>query len=168
MEHNLAWVCSQTMSSVWIYRLLQGHMTANSDAGARRWSTCLNVVQCISVSSLSSRFTARPCYILLSLTVIGNPHQSRRSLQTSQVWEMLEVSLRNEVTLIPPSAVYTPSLIASFSSGSVFFIITSNTPLSTSTLAKCQLPCQVKIVTLCMQGQTIRISCCCCRRCLNY
>lgn len=81
---------------------------------------------------------------------------------------MLEVSLRNEVTLIPPSAVYTPSLIASFSSGSVFFIITSNTPLSTSTLAKCQLPCQVKIVTLCMQGQTIRISCCCCRRCLNY
>lgn len=61
-----------------------------------------------------------------------------------------------------------PSLIASFSSGSVFFIITSNTPLSTSTLAKCQLPCQVKIVTLCMQGQTIRISCCCCRRCLNY
>lgn len=32
-----------------------------------------------------------------------------------------------------------PSLIASFSTGSVFFIITSNTPLSTSTLAKCQL-----------------------------
>lgn len=33
-----------------------------------------------------------------------------------------------------------PTLIASFSCGSVFFIITSNTPLSTSTLAKCQLP----------------------------
>lgn len=32
------------------------------------------------------------------------------------------------------------SLIASLSTGSVFFIITSNTPLSTLTLANCQLP----------------------------
>lgn len=102
--------------------------------------------------------------------VIRNPRQSERSLRgplrCERCWWIPSGGKSHSVVPLlftPPP----PPIIASFSSGSVFFIITSNTPLSTSTLAKCQLPCQVKTVTRAMRGQTVRVSCCCCH-CPTY
>lgn len=81
------------------------------------------------------------CYILMLLAVIKNPHQRTHSpTDLSGVRDAGMFPREAKSHPDPPLHCLQPTLIASFSTGSALFIITSNTPLSTCTTAKCQLP----------------------------
>lgn len=88
----------------------------------------------------------RDCYILVLLAVIKNPHQRTHSptdlsgVRDAGMFPREAKSHPDPPPAHPPLHCLQPTLIASFSTGSALFIITSNTPLSTCTTAKCQLP----------------------------
>lgn len=77
------------------------------------------------------------CYILLLLTVIRNTHQSITNL--SGVRDAGGFPQEGSHTQSSLCCLHLTS-VAAFSTETVVFIITSDTPLSKSMVAKCQLP----------------------------
>lgn len=80
-------------------------------------------------------------YTLVLLSVMWSPHQRGHSAaDLSGVKDVGLLPSGNRVTPSPPPHCLQPTIIASLSSGSALFIITSNIPLSTCTAAERQLP----------------------------